>query len=49
VTCGQLLLLTLRENGAVGVDIALHVMIPCGKSLALDVKVILTPPCVFLQ
>ena len=30
VSCGQLLLLTMRENGVVGVDIALHVMIPCG-------------------
>ena len=30
VSCGQLLLLTLQENQAVGIDIATHVMIPTG-------------------
>ncbi len=34
VSCGQLLLLTLQENHAVGVNIATHVMIPTGASLA---------------
>jgi hypothetical protein len=34
VSCGQLLLLTLRENDAVGVNIATHVMIPCGTHLS---------------
>ena len=41
--CSQLLLLVLRENGAVGVDIARHIVIPNGVAQMI-MPILVRPP-----